>query len=193
PRRSADRDTTVPYCTLVRDGKIAGVGAQGMLCSEAELLISDDHHGILLLDSGAPGQRLDEIIPSDAIFEVEVTPNRPDSLGHLGLARELAAALGRSLGRDFMPPFTGGVQPPGTELISVEIEAPELCRRYIGAPITGVKVRPSPLWLRRRLYAVGVRPISNVVDITNYVALEYGQPLHAFDLAMIGGRRIVVR
>ena len=186
-------DTTVPDGTLVRDGKIAGVDAQGMLCSEAELLISDDHHGILLLDDGAPGQRLDEIIPSDAILEVEVTPNRPDCLGHLGLARELAAALGRSLGRDFMPPFTGGVQPPGTELIGVEIEAPELCRRYIGAPITGVKVRPSPLWLRRRLYAAGVRPISNVVDITNYVALEYGQPLHAFDLAIIRGRRIVVR
>lgn len=186
-------DTTVPDGTLVRDGKIAGVDAQGMLCSEAELLISDDHHGILVLDGGAPGQGLDEIIPSDAIFEVEVTPNRPDCLGHLGLARELAAALGSSLGRDFMPPFTGGVQPPGTDLISVEIEAPELCRRYIGAPITSVKVRPSPLWLRRRLFAAGVRPISNVVDVTNYVTLEYGQPLHAFDLAMIGGRRIVVR
>jgi phenylalanyl-tRNA synthetase beta chain len=186
-------DTTVPDGTLVRDGKMAGVEAQGMLCSEAELLISDDHDGILVLDNGAPGQRLDEIIPSDAVFEVEVTPNRPDCLGHLGLARELAAALGKSLGRDFMPPFTGGVQPPGTDLISVEIETPELCRRYIGAPITGVNVRPSPLWLRRRLYAAGVRSISNIVDITNYVALEYGQPLHAFDLAMIGGRRIVVR
>lgn len=185
--------TTVPDGTLVRDGKIAGVDAQGMLCSEAELLISDDHHGILLLDDGAPGQRLDEIIPSDAVLEVEVTPNRPDCLGHLGLARELAAALGGSLDRDFMPPFTGGAQPPGTNLISVAIEAPELCRRYIGAPITGVTVRPSPLWLRRRLYAAGVRPISNVVDITNYVALEYAQPLHAFDLAMIGGRRIIVR
>src|SRR5262252_2107599 len=186
-------DTTVPDGTLVRDGKIAGVDAQGMLCSEAELLISDDHHGILLLESGAPGQRLDEIIPSDAILEVEVTPNRPDCLGHLGLARELAAALGRSLGRDFMLPFTGGVQPPGTELVDVTIEAPDLCRRYIGAPITGVRVGPSPLWLRRRLFVTGVRPISNVVDVTNYVALEYGQPLHAFDLTTLGGRRIVVR
>jgi phenylalanyl-tRNA synthetase beta chain len=186
-------ETTVPDGTLVRDGKIAGVEARGMLCSEAELLISDDHHGILVLDQGTPGQHLDEVVPSDAVFEVEVTPNRPDCLGHLGLARELAAALGRSLGRDFMPPFTGGVEPPGTDLIDVEIEAPDLCRRYIGAPITGVKVGPSPLWLRRRLFAAGVRPISNVVDITNYVALEYGQPLHAFDLANIAGRRIVVR
>jgi len=185
--------TTVPDGTLVRDGKIAGVDARGMLCSEAELLISDDHDSILLLDDGGPGQRLDEIIPSDAVLEVEVTPNRPDCLGHLGLARELAAALGSSLDLDFMPPFTGGAQPPGTDLISVAIEAPELCRRYIGAPITGIKVGPSPIWMRRRLYAAGVRPISNVVDITNYVALEYAQPLHAFDLAMIGGRRIVVR
>ena len=186
-------DTTVPDGTLVRDGKIAGIEARGMLCSEAELLISEDHNGILLLDRGTPGQHLDQILPSDAVFEVEVTPNRPDCLGHLGLARELAAALGRGLGRDFMPPFTGGVEPLGTDLIGVAIEAPDLCRRYIGAPITGVRVGQSPLWLRRRLFAAGVRPISNVVDVTNYVTLEYGQPLHAFDLAKIGGRRIVVR
>ena len=185
--------TTVPSGTTVRDGKIAGVDARGMLCSEAELLIGPDEGGIMLLDEGRPGQPLEELIPSDAILEVEVTPNRPDCLGHLGLARELAAALGRSLGRDFMPPFTGGVEPPGTDLVDVTIEAPELCRRYIGAPITGVRVGPSPLWLRRRLFLAGVRPISNVVDVTNYVALEYGQPLHAFDLAALGGRRIVVR
>ncbi len=185
--------TTVPSGTTVRDGKIAGVDARGMLCSEAELLAGPDEGGILLLDGGRPGQPLEELIPSDAIFEVEVTPNRPDCLGHLGLARELAAALGRSLGRDFMPPFTGGVEPPGTELVDVSIEAPDLCRRYIGAPITGVRLGPSPLWLRRRLFATGVRPISNVVDVTNYVTLEYGQPLHAFDLATLGGRRIVVR
>jgi len=185
--------TTVPNGTTVRDGKIAGLDARGMLCSAVELRISDDHEGILLLEEGRPGQPLEEIIPSDAILEVEVTPNRPDCLGHLGLARELAAALGRSLGRDFMPGFTGGVEPPGTDLIEVTIEAPDLCRRYIGAPITDVTIGPSPLWLRRRLFISGVRPISNVVDVTNYVALEYGQPLHAFDLATLTGRRIVVR
>jgi len=140
-----------------------------------------------------PGQPLEALVPSDAIFEVEVTPNRPDCLGHLGLARELAAALGRSLGRDFMPPFTGGVEPPGTDLVEVTIEAPDLCRRYIGAPIGGVRVGRSPRWLRTRLFRAGVRPISNVVDVTNYVALEYGQPLHAFDLSSIAGRRIIVR
>jgi len=185
--------TTVPSGTLVRDAKIAGVEASGMLCSESELLISDDHDGIMLLEEGRPGQPLEELIPSDAIFDVDVTPNRPDCLSHLGLARELAAALGRHLGRDFMPPFTGGVEPPGTDLVEVAIEAPDLCRRYIGAPITGVRVGRSPRWLRRRLFRAGVRPISSVVDVTNYVALEYGQPLHAFDLAKIGGRRIVVR
>lgn len=185
--------TRVPDGTVVRDGRIAEVEARGMLCSESELLISENHDGILLLDSGVPGQRLEEIIPSDAVFEVEVTPNRPDCLSHLGLARELAAALGRSLGRDFMPPFTGGVEPRGTDLISVEIASPELCRRYIGAPITGVNVGRSPLWMRRRLFAAGVRPINNVVDITNYITLEYGQPLHAFDLTTLAGRRIVVR
>jgi len=185
--------TQVPGGTLVRDGKIAGVPAQGMLCAEDELLISDDHSAIMVLDQGRPGQPLREVVPADAWLEVEVTPNRPDCLGHLGLARELAAALGRELERPFMPPFTGGVEPPGTELIAVEIEAPDLCRRYIGAPISGVRVGPSPRWLRRRLYAAGVRPINNVVDVTNYVALEYGQPLHAFDLARIAGRRIVVR
>ncbi|HYZ02663.1 MAG TPA: phenylalanine--tRNA ligase subunit beta, partial [Candidatus Binatia bacterium] len=174
--------TTVPSGTYVRDAKIAGVAGQGMLCSAAELLISDDAEGILLLDEGEPGQPLETIYPSDAILEVEVTANRPDCLGHLGLARELAAARGRALGRDFMPLFTGGVDPPATDLISVTVEAPDLCARYIGAVISGVRMGPSPTWMQRRLRAAGVRPINNVVDVTNYVALEYGQPLHVFDL-----------
>lgn len=185
--------TTVPGGRLVKDMRIAGIPGQGMLCSAAELLLSDDQAGIMLLDEGEPGQRLQEVIPSDAILDVEVTPNRPDCLSHLGLARELAAALGRSLPRDFMPLFTGGVDPPGTELVSVRIDAPDLCRRYIGAAVTGVRVGPSPGWMRRRLRAAGVRPIVNVVDVTNYVLLEYGQPLHAFDLAKIDGGQIVVR
>jgi phenylalanyl-tRNA synthetase beta chain len=177
--------TTVPSGTFVRDAKIAGVAGRGMLCSAAELLISDDAEGILLLHEGEPGQALESIYPSDAILEVEVTANRPDCLGHLGLARELAAARGRPLGRDFMPLFTGGVDPPATDLISVTIEAPELCPRYIGAVISGVRMGPSPSWMQRRLQAAGVRPINSVVDVTNYVALEYGQPLHVFDLARV--------
>ena len=185
--------TTVPNGAVVRDLKIAGVAGQGMLCAADELLLGDDHSGIMLLDEGEPGQPLDELIPSDAVLDVEVTPNRPDCLSHLGLARELAAALGRSLPGDFMPPFTGGIEPPGTELVKVDIEAPDLCRRYIGAVISGVTVGPSPRWLQRRLRLCGVRPISNVVDVSNYVALEYGQPLHAFDLERLEGKRIVVR
>jgi phenylalanyl-tRNA synthetase beta chain len=179
--------TTVPAGTQVRDGKIVGELAQGMLCSAAELLLSDERDGVMLLEEGSPGQRLDELIPSDTILDVDVTPNRPDNLSHLGLARELAAALGRKLPSDFLPPFTGGVDPPGTDLVEVRIEAPELCRRYIGAVVSGVTVGPSPQWLQRRLRACGVRPISNVVDVTNYVLLEYGQPLHAFDLATLRG------
>jgi phenylalanyl-tRNA synthetase beta chain len=177
--------TTVPSGTLVRDTKIAGIPARGMLCAADELMLGDDHAGIMLLESGTPGQSLAELIPNDAILEVEVTPNRPDCLSHLGLARELAAATGRILSRDFMPPFTGGAQPPGTELVDVAIEAPDLCRRYIGAVVSGVSVGPAPEWMRRRLRAAGVRPISNVVDVTNYVLLEYGQPLHCFDLSRL--------
>jgi phenylalanyl-tRNA synthetase beta chain len=185
--------TTVPLGATVRDGKIAGYEARGMLCSESELLLSEDSEGIMLLEEGAPGQHFEELIPSDAILEIEVTPNRPDCLGHLGLARELAAALGRSLGRDFMPPFTGGVEPPGRDLVKVSIESPELCPRYIGAVISSVTVGSSPSWMQRRLRRAGVRPINNVVDVTNYVLLEYGQPLHAFDLTKISGRQIRVR
>jgi len=185
--------TTVPNGTEVGDRKIAGLAGQGMLCAEDELQLGDDHSGIMLLDDGRPGQHLDELIPSDAVLDVDVTPNRPDCLSHLGLARELAAALGRTVPGDFMPLFTGGIDPPGTDLVTVDIEAPDLCGRYIGAVISDVKVASSPRWLQRRLRVCGVRPISNVVDVTNYVALEYGQPLHAFDLSKIRGGRIVVR
>lgn len=185
--------TTVPGGVTVRDGVIAGEAARGMLCSAAELLIEDGPEGILLLESGEPGQPLSEVIPNEAILDVEVTANRPDCMGHLGLARELAAGLGRSLGRDFLARFTGGVEPKGTDLIKVDIEAPDLCRRYIGAVLSNVHVRPSPLWMQRRLRSGGIRPINNVVDITNYVCLEYGQPLHAFDLDHVRGAQIVVR
>jgi phenylalanyl-tRNA synthetase beta chain len=185
--------TTVPNGKLVKDMNIAGYKASGMLCSADELLLGDDHAGILILDAGTPGEPLTTVIPSLAIMEVEVTSNRPDCMGHLGVARELAAGLERPLKRDFMPSFTGTANPPGRELVKVTIEDPELCSRYIGGVIKGVKVGPSPEWLRRRLRACGVRPINNIVDITNYVLLEYAQPLHAFDLARLEGPEIQVR
>ena len=185
--------TTVPNGKVVKDMNIAGYKASGMLCSADELMLGDDHSGILILDSGTPGEPLTTVIPSQAIFDVEVTSNRPDCMGHLGIARELAAGLDRPLKRDFMPSFTGSANPPGRELVKVAIEAPDLCSRYIGCVIKGVKVGPSPDWLQRRLRACGVRPLNNIVDITNYVLLEYAQPLHAFDLAKLKGPEILVR
>ena len=185
--------TTVPNGRTVRDINIAGFAARGMLCSQQELLLGDDHSGIMVLESGRPGQDLSEIFPPDAILDAEVTSNRPDCLSHMGVARELGALLKRPLKRDFMPLFTGGVEPPGTDLIDIRIEDPDLCSRYIGAVVRGVEVSASPLWLRRRLRAAGLRPINNVVDVTNYVLLEYGQPLHAFDLAKLAGPAIRVR
>src|SRR4029077_3507260 len=185
--------TTVPNGKLVKDMNIAGYKASGMLCSAEELLLGDDHSGILILGSGKPGDPLTSVIPSQAIMEVEITSNRPDCMGHLGVARELAAGLDRSMERDFMPAFTGTANPPGRDLIKVTIDDPDLCSRYIGGVIKNVRVGPSPDWLQRRLRASGVRPINNIVDITNYVLLEYAQPLHAYDLSKLRGPAIHVR
>src|SRR6202022_1206787 len=178
---------------LVKDMTIAGYKAAGMLCSAGELKLGDDHSGILILDSGTPGDSLTTVIPNQAILEAEITSNRPDCMGHLGVARELPPGLGRALERDFMPSFTGTANPPGRELVKVAIDEPDLCSRYIGCVIKGVKVGRSPDWLQRRLRASGVRPINNIVDITNYVLLEYAQPLHAFDLTKLDGPEMHVR
>ncbi len=185
--------TTVPNGKVVKDLNIAGYTARGMLCSAEELQLGDDHSGILILDRGTPGEPLTTVIPNQAIMEAEITSNRPDEMGHLGVARELAAGLDRPMSKDFMPSFTGTANPPGRELVRVTIDDPDLCSRYIGGVITGVKVGPSPDWMQRRLRASGVRPINNIVDITNYVLLEYAQPLHAFDLAKLEGKEIRVR
>ena len=185
--------TTVPNGKFVKDLNIAGFTARGMLCSAEELLLSDDHSGILILDSGKPGDPLTTVIPSAAIMDAEVTSNRPDCMGHLGVGRELAAGLDRAIKSDFMPAFTGKAEPAGRDLIQVSIDDTDLCSRYIGGVITGVKVGPSPQWIQRRLRACGVRPINNIVDITNYVLLEYAQPLHAFDLAKLAGGHVHVR
>ncbi|HZQ49481.1 MAG TPA: phenylalanine--tRNA ligase subunit beta [Candidatus Dormibacteraeota bacterium] len=185
---------TVPSGKLVRDGKIAGEAAQGMLCSADELLLGEDPEPrIMLLDRGEPGEPLSKYIPSEAILEAEITPNRPDCLSHMGVARELAAAAGREFKADFMPPYIEGVPPPAAELVDVAIEVPDLCSRFVAVPITGVKVGPSPEWVQRRLRAAGVRPISNVVDATAYVMLEHGKPTHVFDAAKLAGRQLHVR
>ena len=187
--------TTVPNGTPVKDKKIAGYDAKGMLCSSDELLLGGDHseRKILTLDAGTPGEPLTTVIPNQAIIEAEILSNRPDEMGHLGIARELAVGLDRPMKRDFMPSFKGDASPAGRDLVHVAIDDAELCSRYIGAVVKGVKVGPSPEWMQRRLRACGVRPINNIVDITNYVLLEYAQPLHAFDLAKLEGPEIKVR
>ncbi len=185
--------TVVPNGKAVKDMNIAGYKASGMLCSADELMLGDDHSGIMLLDRGVPGEPLTSVIPSQAVIEAEILSNRPDEMGHLGIARELAVGLDRQVKRDFMPAFTGTADPPGRDLVRVSVDEPDLCSRYIGAVIKDVRVGPSPEWMQRRLRAAGVRPINNIVDITNYVLLEYAQPLHAFDLARLAGPAIHVR
>jgi phenylalanyl-tRNA synthetase beta chain len=174
----------------------------GMLCSAAELGLGDDAGGLLLLERGVPGQPAAEVLDLDAVLEVEVTPNRPDCLCHVGIARELAAALGESLGEPAtaVPAALTSVCPVENR-VSVRVEDPRGCPRFMARVIEDVDVGPSPGWLQRRLRAVGLTPINNVVDVTNFVMLELGQPLHAFDLdrfrrAMPGGggvAQVVVR
>ncbi len=175
----------------LKPAKIRGISSSGMICSEKELGISDRHEGILVLPPEAPlGRPLSELL-GDVIFTIEVTPNRPDCLSVIGIAREVAALTGQTLR---MPPVSyEETEPPVDSLVSVEIVAPDLCPRYCASIINGVKVADSPPWMQQRLAACGQRPISNVVDVTNYVMLEYGQPLHSFNYAGIVGKQIIVR
>src|ERR1700757_2550821 len=138
----------VPVGKVVKDMNIAGEKASGMLASAAELNLGDDHSGILILDRGTPGEPLTSVIPSQAIMEAEITSNRPDCMGHFGIARELPAGLDRPVKRDFMPAFTGEADPPGRELVNVTIDDPDLCSRYIGAVIKDVRVDASPDWMQ---------------------------------------------
>ncbi len=177
----------------LRKSKIRGFESDGMLVSAAELGISDDHSGIIELEPGAQvGLDIHDVLPlDDAVLDLEITPNRPDCMSMVGVAREVAAVSGASLRMpDSVVGATGG---PVEELVTIEIEDPDGCPRYSARAVTGVKIGPSPPWMQRRLVASGLRPISNVVDITNYVLLEMGQPLHAFDLDLLGGRTIIVR
>lgn len=175
----------------LKPARIRGVLSEGMLCSERELGISDDHEGIMILPPDAPvGVPLSDYL-GDVILDIRVTPNRPDCLSVLGIAREVAALTGEKLR---LPQIRYEERGPGVEqLARVEILATDLCPRYCAGVVQGVKVGPSPRWMQERLLALGMRPINNLVDITNYVMLEYGQPLHAFDFEKLKGRRIIVR
>ena len=177
----------------IKIGKLRGVDSFGMLCSAKELGMSEDHAGLLILDSTAkPGEPIAEALGlDDVVFELNVTPNRPDALSHLGIAREVAALYATSA----RPPKANlreGVA-KAAETISIRVDDSERCIRYAARVIDGVKIGPAPGWMQQRLKACGVRALSNVVDVTNYVLLEYGQPLHAFDLDKLAGRQIVVR
>ena len=175
----------------LKPAKIRGVTSEGMACSEKELGLSENHEAVLVLPADAPlGVPLANYL-GDAVFDLEVTPNRPDCLSVLGIAREVAALTKQEVR---LPSSSYDEAGPEVEKhVSVEIADPDLCRRYCASLIEGVKIGPSPAWMQQRLAACGMRPINNIVDITNYVMLEYGQPLHAFDYRRIGGAKIVVR
>lgn len=185
----------------IKKGKLRGVESAGMLCSLGELGLTvndfpyaiDD--GIFVLGEDCDltlGMDIREATGfNDVVTEFEITSNRPDCLSIIGLARETAVTYGM----DFVEPTP--VVAPGegdvNDLLKVKIEAPELCYRYVGAVVKNVKIEPSPRWMRERLRACGVRPINNIVDITNFVMLEYGQPMHAFDLRYLDGNQVIVR
>jgi len=173
--------------------KMRGIESQGMMCSARELGLGEDHSGLLILDESAPvGEDVKPLLGlDDVIMEIEVTPNRGDWASMIGVARELAGYFNTELRIPEIALEESGKS--ASEMSSVSIENDELCPRYVGRVLTGAKIGPSPQWMCNRLIAAGQRPISNVVDITNYVLLETGHPLHAFDYDLLAENRIVVR
>ncbi len=185
--------TVLPNGMKLKSSRIRGEVSQGMLCAADELGLSDDHTGILLLPRDtAAGTLLSAVLgPPETVLELEITWNRPDCLCVIGVARELAALYRRPLK---VPSVTVVEEGPSVDdLVSVRIDDPEGCPRYTARVLTEVRIAPSPDWMQRRLTMCGVRPINNVVDVTNYVMLECGHPLHAFDHALLKDSRIVVR
>ena len=186
----------MPDGSKLGKAKLRGVESSGMILAEDEVGISEEHSETMVLDGDLePGQPLAPHLPiADEVIELEITPNRPDCLAVYGVARELHAAAAAPLAPD---PTDEDAQPSGDDSaddhVSIEIAHPEICLRFTGRVFEDVKVGPSPLWLKQRLTAAGQRPISNVVDITNYVMLLTGQPVHAFDLDEVRGKRIIVR
>ncbi|HTX31714.1 MAG TPA: phenylalanine--tRNA ligase subunit beta [Solirubrobacteraceae bacterium] len=184
----------MPDGTRLKAAKLRGVESEGMILAEDELAIGTDHEGILVLepDGLEPGTSLREVMPlATEVLDLEITSNRPDCLAVYGIAREVHAATGAPLSP---PPWS---EDPGTqgdiEDVSIRVEDPDLCPRFTARVFEEVKIGPSPPWLKARLMASGQRPISNVVDITNYVMLLTGQPLHAFDLDQVAGQTLTVR
>ena len=182
----------------IKKSKIRGVESYGMICAEDELGIGSSHDGIMVLGRDAvPGTPAKEYLglKTDAIFEIGLTPNRIDAASHIGVARDLYAWM-KTHGYDSVSmtvPSVCGFVPGNGSGTEIDVQAPDGAPRYSGVTIRGVKVGESPDWLKEHLLSVGVRPINNVVDVTNFVMLEAGLPMHAFDLGKVEGGKIVVR
>lgn len=175
---------------IISEAEIRGEKSYGMLCSGRDLGLSDDHDGIFILpDDYELGKPLKSYVNSDSVFELEITPNRGDCLSHLGVAREVVALSGQKL--EFSPETSSKEKNSGD--LKIEIKDPETCFKYAATVVRGVKIAPSPDWLIDRLKKVGLKSINNVVDITNYVMMDLGQPLHAFDKDKISGEKIIIR
>ena len=197
---AALHNSWLPGGVHITKGKLRGVASNGMLCSLKELgLTTDDfpyaiEDGIWILQENCkPGDDINIVIGNDdTVVDFEITNNRPDCYSIIGLAREAAAAFGKTM-RHHEPVVHGSDAGSMYDKLDVEVEATELCNRYSARMVTNVKIGPSPKWLRQRLRANGIRSINNIVDITNYVMLEYGQPMHAFDYRYVGSGKIIVR
>ena len=185
--------TTLPVGLTIKRAKLRGETSEGMLCSEKELALSEDAAGLMELPTDIPiGTPLSEALGlDDVVFELEITPNRPDCLSLIGVAREIRAETGNPLKLPTVALKENNINV--RDLTSVTIDAPDLCPRYAARVIHGVKVTESPVWLQQRLESVGIGAINNIVDVTNFVLMEYGQPLHAFDYHKLTENRIVVR
>ncbi len=183
--------TILPDGTKIKASKVRGIKSFGMLCSERELGLSESHSGIMELPRETPhGQALIEALGIDDILvEVDLTPNRPDCASVIGIAREVSSVTRTALN----VPVKSAVLQHSNRDFSVDIEDSEVCPRYAARLITNITIEESPWWIRKRLLSIGLRPINNVVDITNLVMMEYGQPLHAFDYDNIAGKQIIVR
>jgi len=198
---AALHNSYLPGGIHITKGKLRGVKSNGMLCSFAELGLTQNDlpdayaDGIWILNNEdcKPGDDINTVIGNDdTVVEFEITNNRPDCYSIIGLARESAAAFGKTM-QHHTPVVKGSDVGSMYEMLDVEVPADHLCNRYTSRMVKNVKIAPSPAWLRQRLRANGVRPINNIVDITNYVMLEYGQPMHAFDYRYVGSGKIVVR
>ena len=185
--------TTLPCGITLKKAKIRGEVSMGMLCAKDELGLGEDHSGLLVLDAALePGTPFVQVWGEpETVIELEITPNRPDCLSMIGVAREMAVLYGTEL----KLPETGISETANAveDEIAVEVRDPEKCPRYTARVLKGAQIAPSPEWMQKRIEAAGIRPINNVVDITNYVMLETGHPLHAFDKTLVAGNQIVVR